>query len=355
MRQHAVSRLLDPASVSRHRDAIELMLLHRRSPLEPQVRQLRDSGVLAVVPAAPQDRAGVLEIVSRAEGPEAARVLGRWIDAQPAGLYVARSETGVEAFALHILVSPEDNPVPDDPVVRAVLDAIDRRSPLRPGERIGIGRGLGNRGDYERAVLAVLAGSVSSIVEWLSRPVAWSVITPLHEDFWRPFFEYLGFGVLARVRFGAGDVTAYGWDRRRLPVAEFLELTGRRELTGETGPPPPELLRPAPLGRDAFDEAVRAALRDVNRPDRLAAGPLAGTALAPGLREALVAGIAALGDEPKGELLRPVLERTYLHGAPSQEAAAEVLGLPFSTYRRHLARATTRLVDLLWAVEVGRE
>jgi AAA ATPase domain len=355
MRQHAVSRLLDPASLSRHRDAIELMLLHKHSPLEPQARQLRDSGVLAMVPAAPADRAGVLELASAAEGPEAARMYGRWIDAQPAGLYVARSETGVEAFALHVYVSPEDNPVPEDPVIRAVLDAIERRSPLRPGERVGIGRGIGNRGAYQRDALAVLAGSVSSLIEWLSRPVAWTVVTPLHEDFWRPFFEYLGFGVLARVRFGAGDMTAYGWDRRRLPLEEFLELTGRRELTGETGPPPAELLRPAPLGRDAFEEAVRAALRDVNRPDRLSANALSGTALAPDLRAALLTGIARLGDEPKGEPLRRVLERTYLCGTPSQEAAAEVLGLPFSTYRRYLARATTRLVDLLWAVEVGTD
>ena len=198
---------------------------------------------------------------------------GRWIDAQPDGLYTARSETGVEAFALHVYVSPEDNPVPEDPVVRAVLDAIARRSPLRPGERVGICRALGNHGVYQRDAMAVLAGSVSSLVEWLSRPVAWTVVTASHEDFWRPFFEYLGFGVLARVGSGSGDVTAYGWDRRRLPLEEFLELTGRRELTGETGPPPAELLRPAPLGREAFEEAVRAALRDLNRPDRLAAQP----------------------------------------------------------------------------------
>jgi hypothetical protein len=350
-----VSRLRDPASLSRHRDAIELMLLHRRSPLEPQVRQLRDSGVLAMVAAAPADRAGVLEIVSGAEGPDAARLYGRWIEAQPAGLYVARSESGVEAFCLHVYVSPEDNPIPDDPVVQAVLDGIERRSPLRPGERVGICRAMGNHGTYQRDALALLAGSVSSLVEWLSRPVAWTVVTAPHEDFWRPFFEYLGFGVLARVPFGAGEMTAYGWDRRRLPLEEFLELTGRRELTGETGPPPAELLRPAPLGRDAFEEAVRAALRDVNRPDRLSASALAGTALAPDLRTSLLTGIARLGDEPKGELLRRVLERTYLRGAPSQEAAAEVLGLPFSTYRRHLARATERLAELLWAVEVGTD
>ena len=355
MRQHAVGRLLDPASVSRHRDAIELMLLHRHSPLEPQVRQLRDSGVLAMVRAAPADRAGVLEIVSHAEGPEAAAMYGRWIDAQPAGLYVARSESGVEAFGLHVYVSPEDNPIPDDPVVQAVMDAIARRSPLRPGERVGICRAMGNHGTYQRDALAVLAGSVSSLVEWLSRPVAWTVVTAPHEDFWRPFFEYLGFGVLARVRFGTDELTAYGWDRRRLPLAEFLELTGRRELTGETGPPPAELLRPAPIGREAFEEAVRAALRDVNRPDRLASSSLAGTALGPDLRASLLAGIARLGEEPKGEPLRRVLDRTYLCGTPSQEAAADVLDLPFSTYRRYLARATARLVDLLWAVEVGTE
>jgi hypothetical protein len=355
MRQHAVSRLLDPTSLSRHRDAIELMLLHKRSPLEPQVRQLRDSGVLAMVPAAPADRAGVLELVSGVEGPEAAQIYGRWIDAQPSGLYVARSDTGVEAFGLHVYVSPQDNPVPDDRVVRAVLDAIERRSPLRPGERVGICRAMGNHGAYQRDALAVLAGSVSSLVEWLSRPVAWTVVTALHEDFWRPFFEYLGFGVLARVGFGADDVTVYGWDRRRLPLEEFLELTGRRELTGETGPPPAELLRPAPLGRDAFEEAVRTALRDINRPDRLSANALSGTALAPDVKTSLLTGIARLGDEPKGEPLRRVLERTYLCGTPSQEAAAEVLGLPFSTYRRYLARATARLVELLWAVEVGTD
>jgi hypothetical protein len=355
MRQHAVGRLLDPASLSRHRDAVELMLLHKRSPLEPQVRQLRDSGVLAMVPAAPADRAGVLDLVSAAESREAAQLYGRWIEAQPGGLYVARSETGVEAFALHVYVSPGDNPVPDDPVVRAVLDAIERRSPLRPGERVGICRAMGNRGRYQRDALAVLAGSVSSLVEWLSRPVAWTVVTAPHEDFWRPFFEYLSFGVLARVRFGTDEMTVYGWDRRRLPLEEFLELTGRRELTGETGPPPAELLRPAPLGRDAFEEAVRAALRDVNRPDRLAASALAGTALAPDVRASLLTGIARLGDEPKGEPLRRVLDRTYLCGTPSQEAAAEVLGLPFSTYRRYLARATARLVELLWAVEVGTD
>jgi DNA-directed RNA polymerase specialized sigma24 family protein len=48
-----------------------------------------------------------------------------------------------------------------------------------------------------------------------------------------------------------------------------------------------------------------------------------------------------------------VLNRTYLKGAPTQEAAAEVLGLPFSTYRRHLTKAIDQLTELLWAAETG--
>jgi DNA-directed RNA polymerase specialized sigma24 family protein len=48
-----------------------------------------------------------------------------------------------------------------------------------------------------------------------------------------------------------------------------------------------------------------------------------------------------------------VLTRTYLKGAPTQEAAAEVLGLPFSTYRRHLSKAVEQLTELLWAAEIG--
>ena len=154
----------------------------------------------------------------------------------------------------------------------------------------------------------------------------------------------------------------YGWDRRRFPSQLLFELMARRELTGETGPPPADLVRPAPLSREAFTREVRAALPLLAFPDRLSGSPLAGSALADptqpvpaqALEATLRSTIEALGDEPGGAEHRRVLERTYLHGAPSQEAAAALLALPFSTYRRHLARAHARLTEVLWAVETGR-
>lgn len=71
------------------------------------------------------------------------------------------------------------------------------------------------------------------------------------------------------------------------------------------------------------------------------------------LRATMLAAIDQVGREPRASTLHRVLDRTFVHAAPTQEAAAEVLDLPFSTYRRHLAKAVERLTDLLWAVEIG--
>ena len=76
------------------------------------------------------------------------------------------------------------------------------------------------------------------------------------------------------------------------------------------------------------------------------------------LRELLYEALDALRAEPRGEKLARALERTYLRPAPTQEAAAELLGLPFSTYRGHLTRGLDRVADWLWRRELydtGRE
>lgn len=44
--------------------------------------------------------------------------------------------------------------------------------------------------------------------------------------------------------------------------------------------------------------------------------------------------------------------RTYLPPAPPQEVAAQVLGLPSSTYRRHLSAGLRAITDILWEQEL---
>ena len=47
------------------------------------------------------------------------------------------------------------------------------------------------------------------------------------------------------------------------------------------------------------------------------------------------------------------LYHTYIQPAATQEQAAELLDLPFSSYRRHLKSGITRVVEILWAQEIG--
>jgi hypothetical protein len=349
IRYHATRRLLSGRTTTPFRDATELFLLPRHPPLAAAFRQLRDEGVLPVEPGRAADHAEVVELVAQDRGAREGALCARWLAAQPECLYVARSDVGIEGWALQVCVP--DPAGPADPVVAAALAAAERHGPLRPGEQAKVARFVGARPGPCSDATMVLVGSVTSIVEWLTKQAAWRIVTPPDEPFWRPFMEYLGLTLLDRT----GDVTVYGWDRRRLSLQDFMRLTAGRELTGETGPPPPEVLKPPPLSQAAFGDAVRAALRDLHRPDRLRASPLAGSAVGPDVRQHLVAAIARVGEEPRGEPLHRVLDRTFLRPAPSQEAAAEVLGLPFSTYRRHLGRAVERVVDQLWAVETGQE
>jgi hypothetical protein len=116
---------------------------------------------------------------------------------------------------------------------------------------------------------------------------------------------------------------------------------------------------------------VRALLRDLQRPDRLVHNPLLRCRLVEGQLPAIPAG-ANPGPEARRAALQEVLEeavttlqasprdakgfralrRTYLAPAPSQEVAAQVLGLPSSTYRRHLSAGLQALTDILWEREL---
>ena len=115
------------------------------------------------------------------------------------------------------------------------------------------------------------------------------------------------------------------------------------------------------LTRSEFGSAVRDALRDYTRTDLLAGSALlhmqlltqsGSTAATPRALKALIAETAEnLFANQRDQRLYRVLDLIYFNPVPKQEAAAERLGLSFSTYRRHLAAGVDWLIEWLWQQE----
>ncbi|TBO27855.1 hypothetical protein EYS42_15575 [Aquabacterium lacunae] len=120
-----------------------------------------------------------------------------------------------------------------------------------------------------------------------------------------------------------------------------------------------------PLGRDDFTQAVREALRQCQRDEALVTNPLCHSALVQQavesaqphgecavLRQLLTEGVQALGTHPADLKFHRALQATWLVPGAKQEAVAADLGLPFNTYRYHLARGAERLAQVLWPREL---
>jgi TolB-like protein/Flp pilus assembly protein TadD len=115
------------------------------------------------------------------------------------------------------------------------------------------------------------------------------------------------------------------------------------------------------LTRTEFDSALKDALRHYTRADLLAGNPLlqsqtmkrqgSAAGSAQDLRTMLVETAETLFANTRDQKLYRVLDLTYFNPAPKQEAAADRLGLAFSTYRRYLGIGVERVAEWLWRLE----
>jgi hypothetical protein len=244
----------------RQHAAQQLLFLHRHSPLTSSIWTLRSRGSAAVVPGRAEDRPQVLQLAERFLGTDDAELARRWLAEAPDCLQVVRQGGEVVAYAMSLMLPTGSRLEREDPVVRAALAHVERTAPARPGEQIHLTRFLGGALEAERDPYAVLVSSVAALTTWLTQPLAWGFASPTDEEFWGPFFDYLALERITEVAVGGRRHVLHGIDFRRLTPDRWMDLMNDRERTGATGPPPAHLLRPAPLGREAFAAAVRAAL-----------------------------------------------------------------------------------------------
>jgi AAA ATPase domain len=320
-------------------------------------------------PVTAHDVRFLLTAAARDGGP--GPLLGFWLARRPEAFRVLRAPGGgrIGIVAVLELSGFDLEEVGADPAVAAAWAHSTATAPLRPGETLRIVRFVVPGDVSEAGGAAASAGVLPAalglrVLAELVRgePSAWSYLVTDDAGPWEPLAEA---GALHPVPFPGGSGTFLARDGRTMPPAAFWELVDRRPGAG--GPAPGPQRARLVLSRPEFDSAVRDLLRWWRRPERLAANPLLRTRLveptpaagdggAGGEVEALKAVAAAelkgLQDEARSVKPAQAVGITYLRGTPTQQVAADQLGLPFSTYRRHLVAGVERLAGRLWAREI---
>ncbi|MFD3590409.1 AAA family ATPase [Streptomyces sp. NPDC058683] len=306
----------------------------------------------------PEHRATVLRLAEEAEGPESARLAEFWLERQPEGFRVYRRvETGeVIAFMTWLRFShPDGEETAVDPVIAAAWQHVDTHGPSRPGEHITVSRFAVDPAAAGRTSPAVDLMVARSTAQWLRAcRVSWSFMTAVDAEFWMPQMKAIEHEPVAMdVRVGERSTGLFGHDWRVRSVDKWLDRLSGELVSGELAAASPGSRI---LPRGEFDTAVRSALRDVADDAALGGNLLCSTRLAdngPALRALVTDTVEALA-APSPKQHRAV-RTTYLLRVPTQEAAAERLQLPFSTYRRHLTAGVAAVCDQLWELELNTE
>ncbi|MBO0705071.1 MAG: AAA family ATPase [Candidatus Dormibacteraeota bacterium] len=351
----------------RHRPVTDAIFLSRHHPIVRSYWALAALGQAQVGELQPSDVETVLAMTRRREGEAQARYAAYWLDRQPQAFGVVRDSAGdpigyAAYLALHE-ASAED--LAADPAVRAMWEYTRRHAPPRPGEEVMAWRFFVHSEQQHPSLSETL------IRLWHGKEIvthgncAWDLVAVLSDrEHLEPLMAHFDFHLAPEAGYEIGgrryDVYAHDW--RQLSVEGWLELTAERELgapvTSPTGPSREVVV----LSEPEFAEAVRAALRDLHHPERLTDNPLLESravrdrgAIRPvqTLRELLGEAAESLRNDPREESLYRVVDRTFLHPAATQELAAELLDLPFSTYRRYRNRGVQRITSWLWERELS--
>jgi hypothetical protein len=347
VRAHLTQRIATAADADVLGAVGSLFYLHREGRT-PEPHAWRGEGELYEDVFRPEDGDDLLRLAAEWD---AVATVAHWMARQPRAFRLyRRTATGELAGASAWLRLDSAAEADADPVVATAWATAHATAPLRPGEHLAVHRSWVRDSDWGTS-------PVTNLIQWRavgwflrSARMAWSFVAVRGED--RGHYDMRDLG--AQVCEGKVEYRLLAHDWRAVPAQVWLD----RLLSpgAEEAPVGPEL---AVLSQEEFTDAVRKALRHLSKHAELAANPLTRSRLLAGradpvraLRELLEESIRELGRDPRAGKPHRALDVTYLRGAPTQEAAAERLGLSFTTYRRHLVAGIDRICADLWRREL---
>ncbi len=368
------ARLDQTRDQEQQRILMDYIFLHRDNPVVRPFFDWQESGGLLADTMQESDKPILLEMVLRHEGKEAVSIAKHWLSRQPQGVTVFRdSQQPAAGFLLTVpLHEVTEVDLKIDPAAQASWRYLQKHAPLRGGEGASLFRFWMARDTYQGVSPVQSLIFVSMVRHYRTTAgLAFTFLPCAYPDFWAPMFAYADLDRIPESDFEIGSKRygVYGHDWRKRPPTEWLELLAEREVATALQPmPTPKASTPTVvLSQNEFEIAVRAALRDYSRPTALRSNPLTNSrmviektgtsstlsARVDALRSIIQATTDSLQGSPKEGKFYRALYHTYISPAPTQEQAAELLDIPFSTYRRHLKSGINRVGDALWRQEIG--
>jgi len=328
-----------------------------------------DAELHAVGRPTPDDASAIVDLARRQGGDPSASIARAWFDARPDAFVIARGADPdrIVGFILNPYLGHRELEVPpvEDAALTIVREVVEQFGALRDGERVSVMRMCADGAGVAGMTPLLSTLHATRIAVCMAEPrVALTVLITSNPEIWAVhrraglFDGWRG----GPVSLNDTEYRVYVRDRRRLPDAHWLE----RLLDPVVNAP---LTEPQVLGREAFDHAVHDALKSFESAAELRDSPLLESRLirertptAAGvstrleeLRHLIRATIDALRASSRTVKFYEALRYTYLDPVETQQVAAEVLDLPFSTYRRHLVRGVQLVADELWRGELGED
>lgn len=372
-RNYYFNKLRPKQDAEQARLLYDLVYLHKDNPAIRPAFDWQQRGNLTITVMEPNDTSILLNLVRHYEGEESARIAAYWIEQQPASVRVLRNSEGQAVGFITVLALNRIEDTGIDPAVTKALQFLQGSTRLRSGETALYFRHWMGRDAYQTVSPEQTNCFIIAVQNYLTTPGLVYTFFPCAEpDFWFPVFAYANIPRVTELEFETDGKSygVYAHDWRNEPPSSWLDLLASREVgdQGQAGSAPPRILEPTiVLTQEEFEDAVQEALKSMLRSDELGDNPLLRSRLVvqrttssateaqliQTLQNLLRDAAEMLKQHPRDGKFYQAIHYTYLHPAPTQEQAAEILDLPFSTFRRHLKNGVTRIAEILWQQEVG--
>ncbi|MBX3083378.1 MAG: ATP-binding protein [Anaerolineae bacterium] len=372
-RNYYFNKLRPKQDAEQARLLYDLVYLHKDNPAIRPAFDWQQRGNLTITAMEPNDTSILLNLVRHYEGEESARIAAYWIEQQPASVRVLRNSEHQAVGFITVLALNRIEDTGIDPAVTKALQFLQGSTRLRSGETALYFRHWMGRDAYQTVSPEQTNCFIIAVQNYLTTPGLVYTFFPCAEpDFWFPVFAYANIPRVTELEFETDGKSygVYAHDWRNEPPSSWLDLLASREVgdQGQAGSAPPRILEPTiVLTQEEFEDAVQEALKSMLRSDELGDNPLLRSRLVvqrttssateaqliQTLQNLLRDAAEMLKQHPRDGKFYQAIHYTYLHPAPTQEQAAEILDLPFSTFRRHLKNGVTRIAEILWQQEVG--